>query len=72
MADERDDDGPREPRPAGPAGPQRWLDYLDWLREDVIAQVLALSPAEQRTTRLASGWTPGWTALPSTLRARSS
>ena len=32
--------------------------YLDWLRSDLVDRVLALSPEEQRTTRLASGWTP--------------
>jgi uncharacterized damage-inducible protein DinB len=59
MADpQRAASGPREPGPEGPAGPERWAGYLDWLREDVVAQVLALDPGEQRTTRLASGWTP--------------
>ena len=33
-------------------------DYLDWLRSAVVEGVLSLSPEEQRTTRLASGWTP--------------
>ncbi len=32
--------------------------YLDWLRSAVVEGVLSLSPEEQRTTRLASGWTP--------------
>ena len=32
--------------------------YLSYLRESVTGTVLALSPEEQRTTRLASGWTP--------------
>ena len=32
--------------------------YLSFLRESIAEAVLALSPEEQRTTRLASGWTP--------------
>jgi uncharacterized damage-inducible protein DinB len=32
--------------------------YLSYLRESVAEAVLALSPEERRTTRLASGWTP--------------
>ena len=32
--------------------------YLSFLRESVAEAVLGLSPVEQRTTRLASGWTP--------------
>ena len=32
--------------------------YLSFLRESISEAVLALSPEEQRTTRLASGWTP--------------
>ncbi len=59
MADHQHvDDGRREPRPQDPPGAERWASYLDWLREDVIAQVLTLPPADQRTSRLASGWTP--------------
>ena len=52
--------GPRrtEPDKNGPAGAPRWADYLEWVREDLIASVLSLSPQEQRTTRVASGWTP--------------
>lgn len=47
-----------EPAKSGPQGAARWADYLDWLREDVIAGVLALPEAEQRTPRVPSGWTP--------------
>jgi uncharacterized damage-inducible protein DinB len=32
--------------------------YLAYLRESIAEAVLALSAEEQRTTRLASGWTP--------------
>jgi uncharacterized damage-inducible protein DinB len=37
---------------------QRWADYLEWVREDLIESVLSLSAQEQRTSRVASGWTP--------------
>ena len=47
-----------EPAKSGPEGAARWADYLDWLREDVIAGVLALSEAQQRTPRVTSGWSP--------------
>jgi uncharacterized damage-inducible protein DinB len=32
--------------------------YLSFYREEIAEAVLALSPAEQRTSRIASGWTP--------------
>lgn len=47
-----------EPDQHGPAGAGRWSAYLDWLRQDLAATVLALPEAERRTTRLSSGWTP--------------
>jgi uncharacterized damage-inducible protein DinB len=47
-----------EPPKSGPAGTQRWADYLDWVRGDLAATVLSLSIAEQRRSRLPSGWTP--------------
>jgi len=47
-----------EPPKSGVAGAQRWADYLDWLREDIIRGTLALSVAEQRSTQLPSGWSP--------------
>lgn len=50
--------GPSEPTPQGPTGAARWADYLDWLREDVIRGVVALSEEDRRTSRLPSGWTP--------------
>jgi len=48
----------REPAKTGPSGATRWADYLDWLREDLIEGIQALSPAERRESRLPSGWTP--------------
>lgn len=47
-----------EPPKSGPAGAQRWIDYLDWVRGDLATTVLSLPPAEQRSSRLPSGWTP--------------
>lgn len=49
---------PGEPPKHGPAGVERWVGYLDWVREELIDGVLALPPAEQRTPRVPSGWTP--------------
>lgn len=47
-----------EPSPsvAGPA--EMFSDYLDWYRETAVAKVAALSPEEQRSSRLPSGWSP--------------
>ncbi len=39
-------------------GAERWAGYLDWVREELIAGVLALSSAERRTSRVPSGWSP--------------
>lgn len=47
-----------EPVKGGEAGATRWSDYLDWMRSELIRGVLALSPDEQRTARVPSGWTP--------------
>ncbi|MEZ5091940.1 DUF664 domain-containing protein [Nocardioides sp.] len=47
-----------EPPATGEYGARRFADYLDWLRADLAGAVLALSPEEQSTSRLASGWTP--------------
>ncbi len=47
-----------EPGKSAPAGAERWADYLEWLREDIIEAVRSLSPAEQRETRVPSGWSP--------------
>jgi uncharacterized damage-inducible protein DinB len=49
---------PAEPARTAADGARRWGDYLGWLREDVIATVLALSPADQRRSLVPSGWSP--------------
>jgi uncharacterized damage-inducible protein DinB len=47
-----------EPPKSGAAGAQRWADYLDWVRAEIVDGVLGLTAEEQRTTRVPSGWTP--------------
>lgn len=47
-----------EPPKSGPSGAERWADYLDWVREEIITAALALSEEERRTARVPSGWTP--------------
>lgn len=54
----RVDRDPVEPPPDGAPGAARWAGYLDWVRGDLAAGVLALSYDEQRTPRVPSGWTP--------------
>ncbi len=49
---------PGEPAKDGPGGPERWIGYLDWVREELIGGVLGMDPREQRTPRVPSGWTP--------------
>ncbi len=49
---------PREPGKGAPDGAERWADYLEWLREDIITAVLSLSSVEQRELRVPSGWSP--------------
>ncbi|MFN8192727.1 MAG: DUF664 domain-containing protein [Nocardioidaceae bacterium] len=56
--DQRVSRNPAEPDKQAPAGAQRWADYLAWVRDDMIAAVLALSPTEQRELRVPSGWSP--------------
>ena len=56
--DQRVARNPGEPSKSGPAGAARWSAYLDWVRADLAEAVLALPEAEQRTTRVPSGWTP--------------
>ena len=51
----RDD---REPEKRGAAGATRWAAYLDWVREDIAATVLALPADVRRSSTLPSGWTP--------------
>ncbi|KAA1426109.1 DUF664 domain-containing protein [Nocardioides antri] len=47
-----------EPPKSGPAGAARWADYLDWIRSEMIRGVLGLTPEQQRTSLVPSGWTP--------------
>ena len=49
---------PGEPAKDGPSGSERWIGYLDWVREELIGGVLALDAQEQRRPRVPSGWTP--------------
>ena len=44
--------------PPGIAGAQRWADYLDWVRAEMVRGVLALSYDDQRRSLVPSGWTP--------------
>lgn len=57
-ADRRVSVHPSEPLPDDPEGVRRWTDYLEWVREDLIAGVLAVSSLGQRRSQLPSGWTP--------------
>ncbi|GAA1788170.1 DinB family protein [Nocardioides hankookensis] len=56
--DQRMDRDDREPDKHGPAGAARWAAYLDWVREDIAATVLALPDDVRRSSTLPSGWTP--------------
>jgi len=47
-----------EPPLHGRAGAERWADYLDWMREEIIEGVLGLPESEHRLSRLPSGWSP--------------
>jgi uncharacterized damage-inducible protein DinB len=47
-----------EPMPGAGSEGVHFAGYLEWMRDELIVGVLRLSPEEQRTTRLASGWTP--------------
>ncbi|HWJ81486.1 MAG TPA: DUF664 domain-containing protein [Nocardioides sp.] len=47
-----------EPAKSGAAGARRWSDYLDWVRAEVADGVLSLTPQQQRTTLVPSGWSP--------------
>ena len=58
MSDSRVARNPSEPSKGGPAGAGRWSDYLDWVRSELVHGVLVLSPEQQRTPRVPSGWTP--------------
>ena len=56
--DQRVSRNPYEPAKSDLPGAQRWADYLDWVREDIIGTVRSLPDTEQRISRLPSGWTP--------------
>ncbi len=47
-----------EPAKTGAPGAVRWSAYLDWVRAEIVRGVLGLTPEQQRTTRVPSGWTP--------------
>jgi hypothetical protein len=47
-----------EPARTGAGGTQRWADYLDWVRAEMVRGVLALSYDDQRRSLVPSGWTP--------------
>jgi hypothetical protein len=56
--DRRMSRNPREPAKHGAGGAERWADYLDWIREDIIEGVLGLPVPERTASRLPSGWSP--------------
>ena len=56
--DHRVSRNPGEPGKDGPAGVGRWSAYLDWVRAELFDGVASLSYDDQRTPRVASGWTP--------------
>ena len=47
-----------EPGKTGAAGARRWADYLDWVRGELVIGVVGLTPEQQRTALVPSGWTP--------------
>lgn len=47
-----------EPPKGGRPGAERWADYLDWVRAEIVDGVLSLPASERRTPRAPSGWTP--------------
>jgi uncharacterized damage-inducible protein DinB len=49
---------PGEPAKDASAGADRWSDYLDWCRSELVDAVLALPPDERRRSRLPSAWSP--------------
>jgi len=49
---------PKAPEEEGRDEATGFAAYLSFYREEIAEAVLALSPTEQRTTRIASGWTP--------------
>jgi hypothetical protein len=49
---------PGEPPKDGGHGAERWADYLDWVRAEIVSGVLGLTAPQQREPRVPSGWTP--------------
>jgi hypothetical protein len=49
---------PEEPGQHEQGGAERWADYLDWMREDIIEGVLGLPEVQRRASQLPSGWSP--------------
>jgi hypothetical protein len=47
-----------EPARSGAGGAQRWADYLDWVRAEMVRGVLALPSDDRRRSLVPSGWTP--------------
>ena len=56
--DQRVSRNPGEPPKTGPAGAERWAQYLEWVRSDIIDGVVGLTDEDQRTPRVSSNWTP--------------
>ncbi len=56
--DRRVSRNPGEPSKTGGDGPERWADYLDWVRAEMVEGVLALTEQQQREPRVPSGWSP--------------
>jgi Protein of unknown function (DUF664) len=48
----------REPGKRGASGAERWSDYLDWLRADIVETVLEMHVSECRRSLVPSGWSP--------------
>ncbi len=48
----------REPGKLGASGAERWSDYLDWQRADLVDAVLAMHAGERRRVLVPSGWSP--------------
>lgn len=47
-----------EPDHGAMGGSGRWIAYLDWLRAEIVAGVLALDEVDRQVPRVPSGWSP--------------
>lgn len=56
--DQRISRNSREPGKQGAGGAERWSDYLDWLRADIVDKVLQMHAGERRKVLVPSGWSP--------------